>query len=88
MSPHYRVFRDDNPPTAEYDFINQLNCCEKGIPLLAVMTYIWLPNISVRKDVDPAIWNPVSVSEQDKATKEMQAPIDTDRTRWDLGWGL
>ncbi|PBK86895.1 hypothetical protein ARMGADRAFT_471195 [Armillaria gallica] len=45
------------------------------------MSYIWLPNISVRKDVDPAIWNPVTVSEQDKAMKEMQALIETPTAR-------
>ncbi|SJL12118.1 uncharacterized protein ARMOST_15539 [Armillaria ostoyae] len=90
VSPHYHVFRDDNPPTAaEYDFINELNRCEKGIPLLAVMTYILLPNTSVRKDVDPAIRNPVTVFQQKKAaqsftrsmTKEMQAPTETPTTR-------
>ncbi|PBK86900.1 hypothetical protein ARMGADRAFT_471347 [Armillaria gallica] len=45
------------------------------------MTYILLLNISVRKDVDPAIWNPVTVSKQDKATKEMQALIEKPTAR-------
>ncbi|PBK69031.1 hypothetical protein ARMSODRAFT_172319 [Armillaria solidipes] len=86
VSPHYHVFRDDNPPaTAEYNFINELNRCERGIPLLAVMTYILLRNTSVRQDVHPAIRNPVTVFQQKKAaqsftrrkTKEMQTPIET-----------
>ncbi len=78
MSPHYHVFRDDNPPsTAESDFINELNRCEKDISLLTIMTYILLSNTSVRKDVDPAVRNPVTVFQQDKATEEMQAPIET-----------
>ncbi len=75
VSPHYHVFRDDNPPTtAEYSFINELNRCERGIPLLAVMTYILLPNTSVRQDVHPAIRNSVTVLQQ---KKETQTPIET-----------
>ncbi|PBK70430.1 hypothetical protein ARMSODRAFT_112130 [Armillaria solidipes] len=61
VSPHYHLFRDDNPPTsAEYSFIDELNRCEKGIPLFAVMTYLMLPNTSVRKGVLPAIRNPIT----------------------------
>ncbi|KAK0462903.1 uncharacterized protein EV420DRAFT_1638995 [Desarmillaria tabescens] len=81
VSPHYHVFRDDNPPTtAEYDFINEHNHCEKGIPLLAIMTFILLPNASVRKDVHPAIRNPVTVSQQDKTIQEKRAPTETRTT--------
>ncbi|PBK87272.1 hypothetical protein ARMGADRAFT_462971 [Armillaria gallica] len=64
VSPHYHLFRDDNPPTpAEYPFIDELNRCEKGIPLFAVMTYLMLPNTSVRKGVLPAIRNPITARE-------------------------
>ncbi|SJL08707.1 uncharacterized protein ARMOST_12076 [Armillaria ostoyae] len=68
VSPHYHLFRDDNPPTpAEYPFIDEWNRCEKGIPLFAVMTYLMLPNTSVRKGVLPTIRNPITPRE--KATQ-------------------
>ncbi|KAK0436948.1 hypothetical protein EV421DRAFT_1907723 [Armillaria borealis] len=52
------------------------------------MTYILLPNASVRQDVHPAIRNPVTVFQPKKAaqsftrrkTKEMQTPIETSIT--------
>ncbi|KAK0462902.1 uncharacterized protein EV420DRAFT_1521524 [Desarmillaria tabescens] len=44
------------------------------------MTYILLPNTSVRKDVHPAIRNPVTVSQQDKTIQEKRAPTETRTT--------
>ncbi|PBK97171.1 hypothetical protein ARMGADRAFT_625967 [Armillaria gallica] len=84
VSPHYHVFRDDDPPThPEYEFINELNPCEKGIPLLAVMSYILLPCASVRQDVQPAIRNPVSEKAARSFTRRMTAEMEETRTTQD-----
>ncbi|KAK0431181.1 hypothetical protein EV421DRAFT_196895 [Armillaria borealis] len=81
VSPHYHLFRDDNLPTsAEYSFIDELNRCEKGIPLFAVMTYLMLPNTSVRKGVLPAIRNPITPREM-ATQSDSQDPRETPNTR-------
>ncbi|SJL10557.1 uncharacterized protein ARMOST_13944 [Armillaria ostoyae] len=50
VSPHSHLFRDDNPPTsAEYEFISADRCCVKGIPLVAIPTFLHLPNELMRK---------------------------------------
>ncbi|KAK0431186.1 hypothetical protein EV421DRAFT_1854701 [Armillaria borealis] len=81
VSPHYHLFRDDNLPTpADYPFIDELNRCEKGIPLFAIMTYLMLPNTSVRKGVLPAIRNPITP--RAKATEsDSQGPRERLNTR-------
>ncbi|KAK0243776.1 hypothetical protein EDD85DRAFT_784324 [Armillaria nabsnona] len=84
VSPHHHVFCDDNPPThAGYEFINELNLCEKGIPLLAVMSYILLPCASVRQDVHPAIRNPVTKKAAQSITRRMTAEMEATRTTQD-----
>lgn len=84
VSPHYHVFRDDDPPThPEYEFINELNLCEKGIPLLAVMSYILLPCASVRQDVQPAIRNPVTEKAAQSSTRRITAEMEETRTTQD-----
>ncbi|KAK0236556.1 hypothetical protein EDD85DRAFT_576947 [Armillaria nabsnona] len=85
VSPHYHLFRDDNPPTpAEYPFIDELNRCEKGIPLFAVMTYLMLPNTSVRKGVLPAIRNPIT-PRKDYSIRLAGLERDTKYKRRDCG---
>ncbi len=67
VSPHYHHFRDDNPPTsAEYLFIAANRCC---IPLLAILTFLLLPNETVRQGFLPAVRNVISVQEMGKNTK-------------------
>ncbi|SJL07964.1 uncharacterized protein ARMOST_11322 [Armillaria ostoyae] len=84
VSPHYHVFCDDNPPThAGYEFINELNLCEKGIPLLAVMSYILLPCASVRQGVHPAIRNPVTEKAAQSFTRRMAAEMEETGTTQD-----
>ncbi len=81
VSPHYHLFRDDNPPTpAEYPFIDELNRCEKGIPLFAVMTYLMLPNTSFRKGVLPAIRNPITPREKATQSGLRETPNTRDGT--------
>ncbi|SJL08710.1 uncharacterized protein ARMOST_12079 [Armillaria ostoyae] len=81
VSPHYHLFCDDNPPTsAEYPFIDELNRCEKGIPLFAVMTYLMLPDTSVRKGVLPSIRNPITPHEK-AVQSDAQGPRETLNTR-------
>ncbi|PBK70913.1 hypothetical protein ARMSODRAFT_95563 [Armillaria solidipes] len=72
VSPHYHLFRDGNPPaSAEYPFITADRCCQKGIPLLAILTFLLLPNESVRQGVLPAVRNVISVQEMGKTPRAL-----------------
>ncbi|KAK0480847.1 hypothetical protein IW261DRAFT_1145883 [Armillaria novae-zelandiae] len=65
VSPHHHLFRDDNPPTStEYPFVTDTQFCHRGIPLLAMLTFLHLPNESVRQGILPVVRNVISVQDQ------------------------
>ncbi|PBK75067.1 hypothetical protein ARMSODRAFT_951133 [Armillaria solidipes] len=55
VSPHYHLFDDDNPPI--YDFCTPHD--EGGVPLLAVLTSLLLPDVVVDTIILPALINPL-----------------------------
>ncbi|KAK0219752.1 hypothetical protein EDD85DRAFT_864647 [Armillaria nabsnona] len=76
VSPHYHLFRDDNPLTsAEYEFITADRCCEKGIPLLAILTFLHLPNEWVCRGICPAVRNVIDVQQMRKALRALPRPM-------------
>ncbi|KAK0442402.1 hypothetical protein EV421DRAFT_1808859 [Armillaria borealis] len=75
VSPHYHLCRDDNPPTAEYRFIDSANQCTNGLPLLAIMTFLLLPNTMVHSSGHPAIRNTISAYEIEKPSRILIPPM-------------
>ncbi|SJL07696.1 uncharacterized protein ARMOST_11046 [Armillaria ostoyae] len=81
ISPHYHLYDDDDPP--KYDFCTPHD--EGGLPLLAVLTSLLLPNIIVNTIPQlPALVNPLglrsskrlSLSTRSKSKQDIPTPIE------------
>ena len=66
MSPHYHLYDDDNSPI--YDFCAPHN--EGGLPLLAVLTSLLLPDVVVDTITQlPPLINPLKMRSSSHSTK-------------------
>ncbi|KAK0192269.1 hypothetical protein F5146DRAFT_999485 [Armillaria mellea] len=67
------------PTSAGYPFITADRCCQKGIPLLAILTFLFLPNESVRQGILPAVRNVISGQEIPWASTRLMTDTPTDK---------
>ncbi len=81
VSPHYHLYDDDNPPI--YDFCAPHN--EGGVPLLAVLTSLLLPDVVVDTITQlPPLINPLKMRSSSLSTRS-QGSLAQDAVIFDVG---